>query len=75
MDLKTATFIRIDCGDQVSIGNTVYPLVRNAPETKRPCKVLGVFTDGVLVRNDMQGLLLFSFKTFTRAFDPDTRND
>jgi len=75
MDLSTATFTRIDGADQVNAGHTVYPLVHNRPETKRPCTVLRVGPEGVLVINNPMGQLALKFKRFTRAFEPGNRDD
>jgi hypothetical protein len=75
MDLNEATFVRIDAPDQVNAGDTVYPLVHNKPETKRPCTVLRVGPEGVLVINKPMGQLALKFKRFTRAFEPGNRDD
>ena len=75
MDPTNLSFIRIDAADLVCSGDLIYPLVKNAPETKRPFLVLAVTPDHIVARNDWVGFYRFKYKQFVRAFEPSSRDD
>ena len=75
MDPTNLSFIRIDAADQVSSGDLIYPLVKNAPETKRPFLVLAVTPDLIVGLNNWVGIYHFKYKNFVRAFEPSSRDD